>query len=125
MDREKSKDVDELIGDFNVYNDCVLWWFITIQILTSTQTKAIWILFNKIGELTPGNVAIELLDRYKFDLTRFDAKHLEQLGQNIVIGSQYPICSALRMSKWFLDIAEYDVARGHIFEEVSESFVDA
>ena len=69
MEREKAKDVNELIGDFNVYNDCVLWWFIIIQILTNEATKAIWILFNKVGELTPGNVAIELLDRYKFGTT--------------------------------------------------------
>ena len=37
------------------------------------------------------------------------------VAQNIVIGSQYPVCAALRMSKWFIDIAEYDVARGVYF----------
>ena len=42
-----------------------------------------------------------------------------------MVGSQYPVCAALRMSKWFEDIAEYDVARGHIFTGVAESFIDA
>eukprot|EP01084_Bolivina_argentea_P006468 12273_1 len=125
MEREKNKDVDELLGDFNVYNDCVIWWFVIVQVLTTIQTKAIWLLFNTVAELTPGNVAIELLDRYKFDLTRFDADTLNQLAQNIVIGSQYPVCASLRMAKWFMDIASYDVARGHVFEAISENFVDA
>ena len=34
------------------------------------------------------------------------------VAQNIVIGSQYPVCVALRIAKWFNDRAEYDVARG-------------
>ena len=54
IERTKKKDVDELLLDFNVYNDCVLWWFVIIQILTTTQTKSIWLLFNKVAELTPG-----------------------------------------------------------------------
>ena len=74
MERTKKKDVNELLLDFNVYNDCVIWWFVIIKILDEIQTKSIWILFNKVAELTPGNVAIELLDRYKHDLTRFDAE---------------------------------------------------
>ena len=39
---------------------------------------------------------------------------IHTVAQNIVIGSQYPVCASLRMSKWFLEIAEYDVARGMI-----------
>ncbi len=61
-----------------------------MQILTTAQTKSLWLLFNRVAQLTPGNVAIGLLDRYKFDLTRFAADTLNQLAQNIVIGSQYP-----------------------------------
>jgi len=124
-ERTKQKDVDELLLDFNVYNDCVIWWFVIILILTNTQTKSIWIIFNKVAELTPGNVAIELLDRYKHELTRFPAERLDEVAQNVVIGSQYPICAALRLSKWFIDIASYDVAREKIFEAISEGFVDA
>eukprot|EP01083_Nonionella_stella_P122850 369792_1 len=125
QEREKKKEVDELILDFNVYNDCVLWWYIIMEILGTAQTKAIWLLFNRVAELTPSNVAFSLLDKYKFDLTRFDAHNLEELAQNIVVGSQYAICAALRMSKFFIDIAEYDVARAAVFENVSESFIDA
>eukprot|EP01084_Bolivina_argentea_P074269 134752_1 len=33
IERQKQKDVDELLLDFNVYNDCVIWWFVIIQIL--------------------------------------------------------------------------------------------
>ena len=78
IERMKKKDVDELLLDFNVYNDCVIWWFIIVNMLCNQQTKAIWLLFNKVAELTPGNCAIQLLDTYKFDLTRFDAEHLEE-----------------------------------------------
>ena len=78
LERTKKKDVDELLLDFNVYNDCVIWWFVIIKILDEVQTKSIWILFNKVAELTPGNVAIELLDRYKEDLTRFEADKLDE-----------------------------------------------
>ena len=56
LDRVKKKDVDELLLDFNVYNDCVIWWFVLVQILLTVQTKALWLLFNKVAELTPGIV---------------------------------------------------------------------
>ena len=78
VDRMKTKEVNELLLDFNVYNDCVIWWFIIVTILGNQSTKSIWLLFNKVAELTPGNCAIQLLDKYKFDLTRFNADHLEQ-----------------------------------------------
>eukprot|EP00485_Elphidium_margaritaceum_P015088 CAMPEP_0202731060 /NCGR_PEP_ID=MMETSP1385-20130828/186951_1 /ASSEMBLY_ACC=CAM_ASM_000861 /TAXON_ID=933848 /ORGANISM="Elphidium margaritaceum" /LENGTH=2462 /DNA_ID=CAMNT_0049397343 /DNA_START=90 /DNA_END=7479 /DNA_ORIENTATION=- len=124
-ERMQKNDVDELLLDFNVYDDCVIWWFVLVLVLTNTQTEAIWLIFNRVAELTPGNMAIELLDRYKNELTRYPEKRLEEMAQNVMIGSQYPICAGLRLSKWFMDIAKYDVAREKCFEAISESFIDA
>ena len=45
--------------------------------------------------------------------------------QNIVIGSQYPVCAALRISKWFTDRSEYDVARGETFQAIADSYIAA
>eukprot|EP01084_Bolivina_argentea_P057813 105592_1 len=39
MDRLKKKDINELLLDFNVYNDCIIWWFIIIKVLTTEQTE--------------------------------------------------------------------------------------
>eukprot|EP01083_Nonionella_stella_P077453 211552_1 len=54
---EKEKEVDELLSEFNVYNDCVLWWPIIMSKLSKTQTnRVIWLLLNRVAELTPTNV---------------------------------------------------------------------
>ena len=136
------KNLDELLMDFNVYDDCILWWCIIIHILKTRSSLSLWLIFEKVAEsyvkfvaflpsllfviqsffifsllniVTPGNCAIQLLSEFELDLTRFDAEKLHAVAQNIVIGSQYPVCASLRIAKWFNDRASYDVARGIFF----------
>ena len=125
LERIKKKDLNELLLDFNVYDDAVIWWFIIISSLKTYPSKSLWLLFGKVAEITPGTVAIELLEKYKYDLTRFNAQRLDKVCQRIVIGSQYPVCAALRIAKWFNDRAAYDVARGQLFEDIANSYIDA
>ena len=103
MNRLKRKDLNELLLDFNVYEDAVIWWFLIISSLKAYPSKSMWLIFGKVAEITPGAVAIELLEKYRFDLTRFNAKRLDKVCQNIVIGSAYPVCASLRIAKWFND----------------------
>eukprot|EP01083_Nonionella_stella_P282358 960812_1 len=125
IERFKTKDLNELLLDFNVHNDSVIFWFIIISKLKQYPSKSMWLIFGRVAEITPCSVAIELLEKYRFDLTRFPANRLERVCQNIVIGSQYPVCAALRISKWFKDRAHYDVARGDLFEKIAETYVEA
>ena len=69
IDRHKKKDLDELLLDFNVYEDAVIWWFKVIQLLKTYPSKSLWLIFEKVAEYTPGTVAIALLEEYKYDLT--------------------------------------------------------
>ena len=112
MEKFKEKDLKELLGDFNVYNDCIIWWYIIINKLKTYPQKSLWLIFSEIAKITPHKVALELLSVYGADLTRFEADQLHKVTQNIVIGSEYPICTALRIAKWFIDRAEFDIARG-------------
>eukprot|EP01083_Nonionella_stella_P161426 528743_1 len=125
MDRIQRKDLNELLWDFNVYGDSVIWWYLIISSLKTYPSKSMWLIFEKVAEITPASVAIELLEQYKFDLTRFNATKLDRVCQNIVVGSSFPICAALRIAKWFFDRAEYDVARSKLFEDIAQSYIDA
>eukprot|EP01084_Bolivina_argentea_P067703 123248_1 len=125
MDRFQSKDLSELLLDFNVYDDAVIWWFIIISSLKTYPSKSMWLIFESVAEITPGSVAIELLEKYRFDLTRFNASKLDKVCQNIAVGSQYPVCASLRIAKWFNDRAEYDVARSKAFSAIAQSYIDA
>ena len=51
---------------------------IIISLLKTTDSASIWFVFEKVAEITPANVAIPLLEKYELDLTRFDAKRLDQ-----------------------------------------------
>ena len=82
------KELDELLMDFNIYNDCILWWSVIISSLKTLDSGSIWFIFEKVAEITPGNVAIQLLEKYELDLTRFDAKRLDQ-GMNDEYISQF------------------------------------
>eukprot|EP00483_Globobulimina_turgida_P006211 UN06221 len=84
-----------------------------------------WAIFSKVAEYTPGSVAIQLLEKYQFDLTRFRAERLDKVAENIVIGSMYPVCASLRIAKWFKDRAYYDVARGDVFKKIAQKYIDA
>ena len=44
------KDLDELLMDFNVYNDCILWWSIIISTLKTLDSSALWRIFGKVAE---------------------------------------------------------------------------
>ena len=125
IESHKTKDLDELILEFNVYNDVIIWWFEIMSLLKQYPSKSLWLIFEKVAEITPARVSIALLEEYQYDLTRFDAENLNRICQNIVIGSQYPVCTALRISKWFNDRAEYDIARGQELENIAESYIEA
>ena len=125
-ERIKQKDLYDLFQDFNVYNDCILWWYIIISILkTNSNNRSLWIIFERVAEITAGNIAIQLLEKFQFDLTRFDHNKLDKIAQSIVIGSQYPVCAALRIAKWFNDRALYDVARSDLWHQIAETYIES
>ena len=115
MDRYKDKDLEALFCNFNVYDDCILWWYLIITSLKTYSSKAMWLIFAKVALIAPHKISIELLQKYQKDLTRFDANELNKVTQQIVIGSRYPICTALQIAKWFQDRAKLDIARGVIY----------
>ena len=105
-------DLNELFCNFNVYDDCILWWYLIITSLKTYASKSMWLIFARVALVAPHKISIELLQKYQKDLTRFDANELNKVTQQIVIGSRYPICTALQIAKWFIDRAKLDIARG-------------
>ena len=51
MDKLKEKDLNELLLDFNVYDDAVIWWFIIISSLKAYPSKSMWLIFQKCAEV--------------------------------------------------------------------------
>eukprot|EP01083_Nonionella_stella_P291162 990764_1 len=125
INRYKKKDLDELFCNFDVYNDCVIWWYLIITSLKSYPSKALWLIFARIALITPHKISLCLLSKYQQDLTRFDANELDKVTQKIVIGSQYPICTALAIAKWFQDRATLDVARAELFMKAAETYIQS
>eukprot|EP01084_Bolivina_argentea_P076822 139273_1 len=62
----------------------------------------------------------ELLSRYK---SKFDEKNIQQLTQTVVIGSKFPVCTALRIAKWYNDRSKMEVARSDLFAKTAQEFV--
>ena len=56
---------------------------------------------------------------------RFESSLLQEVCQGIVIGSKFPVCASLRIAKWFLDRAYYDVSRTDEFKRIANVFIDA
>eukprot|EP01084_Bolivina_argentea_P097627 175499_1 len=122
-ERIKQKDLYDLFQDFDVYSHCILWWYIIISILKTNSSRSLWLIFERVAEITNENIAIKLLEKFQFDLTRFDHTKLDKIAQHIVIGSQFPICAALRIAKWLYDRALYDVARSDLWKDVAETYI--
>ena len=114
FDKYVEQDLDELFCNFNIYDDCILWWYLIITSLKNYANKSMWLIFARVALVAPHKISIELLDKYTKDLTRFDANELNKVTQQIVIGSRYPICTALQIAKWFIHRAKLDIARGMI-----------
>ena len=72
----QKKDLDELVTDFNVHEDCIIWWYIIISKLKTYPSKALWLIFARIGLESPHLISLELLQEYHTDLTRFEADQL-------------------------------------------------
>ena len=69
--------------------------------------------------------SVHILTYHLLIAIRFQADRLDKLCQNIVIGSQFPVCASLRISKWFYDRAKYDVSRADLFSKIANSYIDA
>eukprot|EP01083_Nonionella_stella_P230213 814037_1 len=120
-----SKDLDELLQGFNPYNDCVLFWAVIIALLKVRSSESLFHVFARVAEISPGSVSIKLLNKYKLELSRYETEKVDQITQNVVIGSKYPVCAALRISTWFKDRASYDVSRAEEWIAISESYIEA
>eukprot|EP01083_Nonionella_stella_P178794 632759_1 len=120
-----SKDLDELLMGFNPYNDCVLFWSIIIALLKLRNSRSLFMVFERVAEISPGSVAIKLLNKYKLELSRYETEQVDKIAQNVVIGSKYPVCAALRISEWFKSRESYDVSRAAEWHAISESFIEA
>eukprot|EP01083_Nonionella_stella_P230215 814042_1 len=124
-DKLLSKDLDELLQGFNPYNDCVLFWSVIIALLKVRNSQSLFRVFARVAEISPGSVSIKLLNKYKLELSRYESEQVDKITQNVVIGSKYPVCAALRISTWFKDRAVYDVSRAEEWIRISESYVEA
>ena len=122
---QKENDLYYLCLQFNVHDDAVIWWFEIINSLAKYPSKSLWLIFAKVAEITPAPVSIVLLEEYKYSLTRFASDELDKVCQSIVVGSHYPICTALRIAKWFHDRAKYDVAQNEKFTQIADSYIGA
>lgn len=122
---QKKIDLDALLHGFNVHDDCIVWWKLIIYELKNEPRSAIWLIFEEIALSTPTPMAMRLLKEYKYDLTRFSTERVNRVCQNLVIGSEYPICAALMISKWMNDRAAFDISRSAIFEALADDFVAA
>eukprot|EP01083_Nonionella_stella_P318864 1167628_1 len=122
-DKEKriSKELDELLQGFDVYNDCVLFWSLILALLKKHNGKSLFRVFQRVAEISPASVSIKLLNKYKLELSRYRSEQVDKITQNIVIGSKYPMCTALRISKWYKNRASYDVSRAEEWIKISES----
>eukprot|EP01084_Bolivina_argentea_P145456 254946_1 len=125
MPRYLKKDLYELFCNFDVYNDCLIWWYLLITMMKSYPSKALWLIFSRVALITPHKISIRLLQKYQTDLTRFDAKELNKVTEKICIGSKYPVCTALEIARWFQNRAALDVARGTLFLEVGATYIEA
>lgn len=91
--------------------------------LKTAPSKSLWLIFARVALITPHKVSMGLMSQYQKDLTRFHATDLMMVTNNIVIGSQHPICTALVVAKWFEDRADMDVARANVFTEARDIYI--
>eukprot|EP01084_Bolivina_argentea_P076823 139275_1 len=123
IEEEKRNDLKDLFMNFNVYGDCVVWWCILISTLKYSQSSSIWLILERVAELTPTNVSICLLSHYEYELSKFDETNIHHLTRIIVIASKYPVCTALRIAKWYNDRSNAEVARSDLFAKTAQEFV--
>eukprot|EP01084_Bolivina_argentea_P287566 493451_1 len=82
VEHEKQNDLKDLFMNYNVYDDCIIWWCILISTLKYSQSSSPWLIFEQVAEITPTNVAISLLSHYEYELSKFDEKKYTTINSN-------------------------------------------
>eukprot|EP01084_Bolivina_argentea_P221982 375836_1 len=130
MDRYLKNDLNQVFSNFNVHRDCMLWWYLLVTYLKKdSSSQAICLILSRVCLIAPHKISIQLLDKYQTDLlSHFDTNQLNKITQQIVIGSRYTICTALRVAKWYQNVAKQnnlDIAKEQLFERIVEAHIQS
>merc|ERR1719242_857157 len=99
-----------------------LWEFVMQQLLTK-QTYALWLLLAYFSKEIPTITVIDLMQAHIADIAKVkDLEHLELVCSSVIANSEYPIATALHLSRFVTDLAADDLSRKDEFKEIAERY---
>eukprot|EP01084_Bolivina_argentea_P180001 310988_1 len=122
--KEKEREIDfiKLFEGFDVFEHGIVWWSIILNKLQIQPQDSLFTVLHFIARELPTDACIKLLEHYKFQLSKFEAIEVDRLCQSVVFGSNYPLCTALRLCGYMKDIANADVSESDAFLKLADDY---
>eukprot|EP01084_Bolivina_argentea_P156177 272159_1 len=121
-EKERETDFIKLFECFEVIEHGIIWWSIILNKLQIQPQDSLFTVLHFIARELPTNACIKLLQHYKFQISNFKAIEIDRLCQSIVFGSNYPICTALRLCGYMKNIANAEVSPNDAFSKLADDY---
>jgi len=123
LEWEECNDLYGLFEGYDPDRNQVIFWTIVFEQLKSSPSKALWDVLKYIARVIATPIGLQLLEVFKFQLTKFDHREIDQLCKFLVSGATFQLACALRLSAFLKERGEYDTSRAADFNRLSEEYV--
>eukprot|EP00490_Sorites_sp_Unknown_P029363 CAMPEP_0114656094 /NCGR_PEP_ID=MMETSP0191-20121206/11813_1 /TAXON_ID=126664 /ORGANISM="Sorites sp." /LENGTH=214 /DNA_ID=CAMNT_0001872591 /DNA_START=1583 /DNA_END=2224 /DNA_ORIENTATION=- len=100
-----------------------IWRFIIEQI-SIKQRPSLWKALTILAEELPTNMVTLMMEEDADLIARGRPKYVNAIGQSVVKGSQFPVATALYISKYMEELSNLDLAKSERWKEISHDFED-
>eukprot|EP01084_Bolivina_argentea_P173334 300212_1 len=124
IERDLEVEIYEVINSFNMIQDGHYMARFVIQQIGDFSMDECWVVLGIVMEALPFKWALEILYEEMTILRRGQTKQLEAICHHIVVGTNWTILAALRMSEYFEAIAKKDEFSEKEWLKISQKFED-
>ena len=102
----------------------IYFWSLVLDKQSQKAYDCLWPVLRYLGQELPTPIAVELIELYRVELSRYPPAKIEGIARTIVESSKFVIATALVFAAFFNERAERDLANTRLLAKYSEEYQD-
>ena len=100
----------------------IYFWSLVLDKQSQKTYDCLWPVLRYLGQELPTPVAVELMQLYRVELSRYPPNKIEGIAKAIVESSSFAIATALVFASYFMERAQKDLANTRLYDSYSEKY---
>ena len=121
---DESRELPELLRYMDVTTYGRPLWYFCVDQLSTKDRPPLWCILEFLATELPTAMAIDLLERTRDALVRFQVEPLDSVCLKIIASSTYPIATALYLAAFMSENGVRDSSRSDQFRTKSQKYID-